>query len=138
MINLRTHNVIDYAIGIVLLICPWVFRFAEIPAARDVFVVLGAGLIVYSLLTNYYYALARWIPLGVHMTMDALAGAALILAPSLFAYRELLSTGQYAVHVILGLGAIGLVAVTRPRTEADKTPAERASIAHEPPPMGQS
>ncbi len=133
MIPLKPHNVLDYVIGALLVISPWLFGFADVLAARNVFLVLGAGLIVYSLLTNYYYAIVRVIPLGVHMTLDSLAGVVLILAPALFGYRDLLTTGQYAVHMIFGIGAIGLVALTRPRTEAAKTPAERAAIAHEMP-----
>ncbi len=133
MIPLKTHNILDYVIGALLIVSPWLFRFAEIDAARNTFLVLGGGLIVYSLLTNYYYSVAHILPLGVHMTLDALAGIVLILAPALFGYRDLLTGGQYAAHIVLGIGAVGLVALTRPRTEAAKTPAERAAIAHDVP-----
>jgi hypothetical protein len=133
MIPLKAHNVLDYIIGAFLIVAPWVFGFAEVAAARNVHLWLGAGLIVYSLATNYYYSLIRVIPLGVHMTLDTLAGIFLILSPALFGYRTLLTDGQYAEHIVLGIGAIGLVALTRPRTEASKTPAERAAISHDVP-----
>lgn len=133
MISLRVHNVLDYVIGALLLVCPWVFGFADVAAARNLFLFGGVALIVYSLLTNYYYSVARVIPLGVHMTFDALLGVLLILAPALFGYRNLITEGQYAVHIVLGIGAVGLVALTRPRTEAAKTPQERSAIAHEVP-----
>lgn len=133
MIPLRIHNVIDYLIGTFLVVAPWMFGFADVPAARTFFLLGGLALVAYSLVTNYYYSVAKLIPLGVHMTLDALIGVAAILAPALFGYRELLSGGQYAVHVLVGVGAIGLVALTKPRTEAAKTPEERAEIAHEVP-----
>ncbi|HEX4926351.1 MAG TPA: hypothetical protein VFV50_19810, partial [Bdellovibrionales bacterium] len=40
-----------------------------------------------------------------------------MVAPSIFGYREFLTGGQYALHFILGIGVIGLVAVTRRKTE---------------------
>lgn len=131
MISLRVHNILDYVVGALLIICPWLFGFAEVAAARHLFVWLGIALISYSLLTNYYYAVTHIIPLGVHMTLDALVGIVLIMGPALFGYRDFITTGQHALHVILGVGALGLVALTRPRTEAAKTPAERAAINHD-------
>lgn len=124
MVRLKTHNILDYVIAAVLVLAPFMFGLADIAPARNTFVVLGVGLALYSLITKYYYSIAKIIPLGVHMTLDCLAGVALILAPSLFNYRELITDGQYAAHIILGLGALGLVAVTRTRTEAAKTPEE--------------
>lgn len=133
MISLRVHNVLDYVIGAILLISPWLFGFAQVEAARNVYIILGAGLITYSLLTNYYFAVARVIPLGLHMVFDFTAGIVLILAPTLIQYRYRISDGQYAVHALLGLGAVALVAFTRPRTENAKSPGERAAIAREAP-----
>jgi hypothetical protein len=133
MIPLRAHNVLDYVIAALLVVSPWVFGFSDVNAARNLFLVGGIALACYSLLTNYYYSALRIIPLGVHMTLDALMGIVLILGPALFGYRPFLTNGQYALHIVLGIGAIGLVALTRPRTEAAKTPLERAAIAHEAP-----
>jgi hypothetical protein len=131
MISLKVHNVLDYIIGAFLVVAPWMFGFADIPAARTLFLFSGLALVAYSLLTNYYYSVAKVVPLGVHMTLDAMIGVVTILAPALFGYRELLTGGQYALHVILGVGAIGLVALTKPRTETAKTPVERAAISHD-------
>lgn len=133
MISLRVHNVIDYIVGVLLIISPWLFGYSEILVARNLFVWGGIALIAYSLFTKYYYAIARVIPLGVHMTLDALLGVVTILAPVLFGYRDLITGGQYAWHVIVGIGAIGLVALTRPRTEGAKTPLERAELSRDVP-----
>ena len=133
MISLRVHNIIDYVVGAFLVVAPWVFGFADVPAARNLFLVGGVLLVAYSLITNYYYSIAKVLPLGAHMTMDAILGVLVILGPALFGYRDFLTNGQYAAHVVLGIGAIGLVALTRPRTEAAKTPAERAAITHDVP-----
>lgn len=120
MIPLRIHNILDYVIGAVLVLSPYVFGFSDVDAARNVFLVLGFGLIGYSLFTNYRYSIAKVIPLGVHMFMDVSAGVVLMLAPYVFGYSDLITGGQLAFHYVMGLGAIGLVALTRPRSESGR------------------
>jgi hypothetical protein len=127
MIPLKIHNVLDYIIGALLIVTPWLFGFGQIPAARSLFLIAGIGLVAYSLLTKYDYSIAKVIPLGVHMILDALIGIVTILAPVMLGYRDLLTGGQYAVHVIWGIGAVGLVALTSPKTEATKTPVQKVS-----------
>jgi hypothetical protein len=130
MIPLKVHNVLDYVIGVALALSPYVFGFSDVTAARNVFLVLGIGLIAYSSITNYYYSVAKIIPLGVHMVLDALAGIVLILSPALFGYRDLITDGQFALHFVMGIGTLGLVALTRTRTEEAKTPVQRMEIRH--------
>lgn len=119
-IPLNTHNVLDYVGGVALILCPAIFGFGAVDAARNLFLVLGFGLIVYSLLTNYRYSIAKLIPLGMHMALDVLAGAMLIAGPWLFGYRAAISGTTMAVHVVLGVGVWGLVAFTHPRSEAER------------------
>lgn len=120
MITLNTHNILDYVIGLTLILCPWAFAFNDVAAATNIFLLLGAGLNIYSLFTNYEYSIAHVIPLGTHMGLDALAGLLLIFSPVLFSYRGLRTPMQEILHYILGVGAIALVAFTRPRTEHER------------------
>ena len=128
MFTLKTHNIIDYVLGAFLLVSPWLFGFDQIVEARVLFLLSGVVLITYSLITNYYFSVARIIPLGVHMTMDAILGVLLILAPALFGYRGLITEAQYVAHALVGVGTVGLVALTKPKSEAAKSPVERISI----------
>ncbi len=112
MIPLKVHNVLDYIIGVVLIATPFLFGFSEIVAARNVFTLSGLFLIAYSLITKYYYSLAKILPVKPHMGLDATLGVVAIASPHLFGYSDLLSGGQYAVHWVLGLGAIGLALLT--------------------------
>ncbi len=133
MISLRTHNVLEYGLGVFLVVCPFLFGFAGIAPAVNVFMISGIALIVYSLLTNYYYSLTRVIPLGTHMTLDAGLGILVILAPALFGYRDVLTDGHYVLHVVIGVSTVGLVALTHTRTETMKSAGERLGIAREAP-----
>jgi hypothetical protein len=118
LINLKNHGIADYVIGAVLVFSPYVFGFDNLAVARNLFLVLGLGLIAYSLLTRYPLSIAKIIPLGVHMTLDVIAGVVLLFAPYVFAYRDSITDFQYALHVIYGVAAIALVAFTRPKSES--------------------
>jgi hypothetical protein len=114
MIPLNTHGILDYVIGAVLVASPYVFGFSQIPEAASVFLALGIGLIAYSLLTRYKYSVLKLVPIPLHMFLDAAIGVFIMLAPSLFAYQALLTTGQYVLHFALGLGTLAFVALTGP------------------------
>ena len=122
MLPLKVHNVLDYVIGALLVLSPYVFGFSGVLEARNVFLVLGYALIAYSLVTKYYYSIAKLIPLPVHMFLDVVVGLVLLLAPSLLGYRTDLSTGAYVWHFVLGLGALGMVTFTRNRAESITNP----------------
>jgi hypothetical protein len=112
MIPLKVHNVLDYVIGVVLIACPYVFGFADVPAGRDLFLVLGIAIIAYSLATRYPYSIFKWIPVNWHMALDVLLGVVLILGSYIFGYTDQITAWQVALHYVLGVGAIILVAMT--------------------------
>ena len=116
MISLKAHNIIDYVIAAALVLVPYLFGFSNINAARNVLGVLGVSLAVYSLMTDYQYSVAKIVPLGVHMVLDVALGIIVMLAPSVFGYSSDLTGGQFGLHFVLGLGAIGLVAFTYPKS----------------------
>lgn len=126
MVPLKIHNILDYVAGVLLLFVPALFGFSEIDAARNLFIFAGVFLIAYSLITKYYYSLLKIIPLGVHMALDVASGVVVMLAPWVLGYRDLLTGGQEIVHYVLGVGVIGLVAMTRSKTESDKIREEPA------------
>jgi len=118
MISLKIHNILDYVAGVALILCPPIFGFSDVMGARNLFLVLGFGLIGYSLITQYRYSIAKIIPIGVHMFLDVMAGLVLMVGPWLFDYRSMITTGQTALHFVLGLGIWALVAFTDKRTTA--------------------
>lgn len=115
-LSTRVHGMIDYATGGLLLIAPWLFGFADGSAAQWVPMVLGASIIVMSLITDYELSLARIIPLGAHLAVDGLGGALLAVSPWLFGFADRI----YWPHLIIGIAEIGvsLITRTRPGTES--------------------
>jgi SPW repeat len=49
----KFHAPLDYIVGVALIAAPWIFQFSENTAASVVPIVLGIGLIAYSLFTDY-------------------------------------------------------------------------------------
>ena len=127
MISLKTHNILDYVIGIVLILSPSIFGFSSVMAARNALVLYGLALIAYSLFTNYYYSVAKIISVRTHMALDATLGVVLLVSPWLIGYSTQLSGGQLTLHFFLGLGAIALATFTdRSMVKMEVLPRERS------------
>ncbi|MDQ1163472.1 hypothetical protein QE422_003840 [Chryseobacterium sp. SORGH_AS 447] len=112
MISSKTHAVLDYVVGILLIAAPWLFGFADNTAATTVPVLLGASTLVYSLFTDYEYGLAKMLPYKAHLTIDFIAGTLLLVSPWLFGFSDRV----YLPHVILGAFELLAVMMSRKST----------------------
>ena len=83
----KFHAPLDYIVGVALIAMPWIFQFSNITAATVVTVVLGSGLIAYSLFTDYELGVWKAAPMAVHNLIDVIAGAVLALSPGCSASR---------------------------------------------------
>ena len=110
----RFHAPLDYIVGAVLIAAPWIFQFSESGAATAVSVVLGVGLIVYSLFTDYELGVWKVAPMAVHNLIDIAAGALLAASPWLFGFADE-TANVWVPHVVVGLAAmfLGLTTVQR-------------------------
>ena len=111
-ISSRTHGYLDYLMGILLIASPWLFNFADGGAETWVPVVLGAGAILYSLLTDYELGMSRTISFRTHLTLDLISGAFLAASPWIFGFADQV----YTPHLILGLLEMGAALMTRKET----------------------
>ena len=76
------HGYFDYIGGIGLIAAPFVFGFFNVGGVAVILpMVLGVGLILYSLLTNYERGIPalKFIPMPVHLILDFVASAACCL-----------------------------------------------------------
>lgn len=108
MISTRTHGIIDYVVGILLILAPFILGFANGGAAMWVPILIGASILVYSLLTRYEMAAARVIPFKTHLALDVGGGLLLLVSPWLFGFADLI----WWPHVVVGLAELGVVAMT--------------------------
>lgn len=119
-ISTRTHGVIDYLMGALLIVAPYILGFADGTAAQWIPQIIGVALIGAALLTDYEYGVMRMIPMPVHLFLDVAAGALLAISPWLFGFADRI----FWPHLILGLLEVGAGLMTR--TAPDTVPATTA------------
>jgi SPW repeat len=103
----RFHAPLDYIVGVVLIAAPWIFQFSEHTAATVVPIVLGVGLIAYSLFTNYELGVWKVAPMAVHNLIDVVAGGFLAASPWIFGFADE-TANVWVPHVVVGLAAVFL------------------------------
>jgi hypothetical protein len=115
MIPSKTHAVIDYMVAVLLLAAPYIFEFANGGPAQIVPMVLGAGIILYSLLTRYELSIAKLIPYRAHLVLDVLGGLVLLASPWIFGFTDEI----WWPHVVVGIAELGVVAMSWGGSEVD-------------------
>jgi hypothetical protein len=108
-LSTRVHGAIDYLTRALLIVSPWLFGFADGGAAQWVPVVLGAGIVLLSLLTAYEWGAVKAVPMPVHLGIDLASGLLLAVLPWLFGFAALV----WLPHVLVGLFEIAVSLVTR-------------------------
>jgi hypothetical protein len=123
----RVHGLLDYAMGALLVVAPWIFGFADDAggAATWVPVVLGLGVIGYSLLTDYELGLARKIPMPTHLMLDLGGGVLLAASPWLFGFAD----EVWVPHLVFGVLEVGAALVTRKHPADERVVERRAGLA---------
>ena len=75
IIPTRMHGMMDYLIGVLLIASPWIFGFAnESGTAKWTFIIVGAVILLTSLMTNYELGVMHVVPMHMHLWADAIAG----------------------------------------------------------------
>ena len=108
----KFHAPLDYIVGAALIASPWIFSFSDTTAPTVVSIVLGIGLIAYSLITNYELGVWKLAPMAVHNLIDVVAGALLAASPWIFGFADE-SANVWAPFVVVGLAAIFLGLTTK-------------------------
>ena len=117
MISPRVHGIMDYLIGLVLLLAPNLLGFAEVGGpAVGIPRVLGVIILLQALITDWPVAVARALPLRAHLMLDYLLGAFLAASPFLFGFNDE-EPNAWVPHVLVGLLILGQAALTRQRAE---------------------
>ncbi len=106
----KLHGLGDYAAAAVLIAAPFILGIKEQSViAHWASVVAGIGLIIYSLLTDYTFSVAKVIPFKAHLVLDSVAGVALIALAILLE----LDVVTRAYLIVIGAGVLLVVAVTQ-------------------------
>jgi SPW repeat len=99
LITTKTHAYLDYIVGVLLLVAPFLFYLSSKNPEGMIFFILGAGLLFYSVLTDYELGMFRIIPMKFHLFLDVLSGIFLATSPWLLGFADRV----YMPHLIIGL-----------------------------------
>jgi SPW repeat len=113
IISTRMHGPVDYIVGILLIVAPWIFNYSNVTGAKWTSIVAGIVVLATAVMTNYEFGLARVIPMHVHLILDAVVGIVLLVAPWIFWYGDQ-DTNVWLPLVLIGLGEIGAAAMSDP------------------------
>ena len=103
------HAIADYAVGLGLIIIAVSVGGSGKAVAAGV--VVGATVLVVSMLTRYPLGVAKVLPFTVHSAGDYLAAALLLIAPFALNFHST-DTGLTAVYVVAGLAVLAVSLVT--------------------------
>jgi hypothetical protein len=121
----KIHGVLDYLVGVALILAPTIFQFASTGGAA-VWVprILGVGLIAYSLVTRYEWGVLKVVSMPYHLVIDAVAAIVLAASPFVFGFSNH-SANVWLPHVVVGITVllVVLVSKTRPGTRSATSPA---------------
>ena len=106
----RVHGMLDYVLGAVLVLAPFVLGFDD-DTATTVSVVAGVAELLVGATTAWGPGLVKLIPPAVHGIVDYIFTAALIVAPFVFGFDG--DGTALAFFLVVGIGGLLLVAATR-------------------------
>ncbi len=117
------HGLLDYMAVTVLLVAPFAFGFADTNVlALYISLILGVGLLVYSLFTDYTYSLSGAISFRIHLLFDALSGSGAIVIPFIFGFEG----AAKIYYIVMGAGVLLVVVLTDSKADAGQF--ETASV----------
>ncbi|MDQ1456825.1 MAG: hypothetical protein QOH28_2445 [Actinomycetota bacterium] len=103
------HAVADYAVGLGLIIIAIAVGGSGKAVAAGV--VVGATVLIVSMLTRYPLGVAKVLPFTVHSAGDYLAAALLLLSPWVLNFHDT-DGGLTAVYVVAGIAVLAVSLVT--------------------------
>jgi len=103
------HAIADYAVGATLIIVA--LAVGGTGAAVATGVVVGAVVLVVSMLTKYPLGVKKVLPFTVHSGGDYLAAALLILAPFVLNFRDS-DAGLAVFYIVAGLAVLAVSLIT--------------------------
>ncbi|HLW19073.1 MAG TPA: SPW repeat protein [Cyclobacteriaceae bacterium] len=113
IIDRKTHGYLDYLVGLLLIVSPWLFGFYEGGSESWVPILLGIGTIIYSMITDYELGITGVIPMKAHLTIDLISGIFLAASPWLFGFSDRI----FWPHLVVGIIEILVTLMTDPGSQ---------------------
>jgi len=109
-IPLSLHGIIEYAAGVLFIIAPLLLDY-DSGAATGVSVAVGVVILVVAATSAFPTGLIPRIPVSVHVTLDFVLAAFLIVSPFIFSFSD--ETEPTAFFLVLGIAHLLITIGTR-------------------------
>lgn len=111
----KVHGALDYIVGLALIFAPMIFGFMDVGGPAVIIpMVLGVGLIVYSLFTKYEWGLVKVLGMPYHLIFDVVASIFLAASPFIFGFYTQ-APNVWVPHVVVGIAVILVVIFSKPQ-----------------------
>jgi hypothetical protein len=109
-LSATSHGVLDYVVGVFLLVSPWLFGFNDVSTAATLnMVVIGILVLGLSLMTDYPLGLLKLVPFPIHGIIEASGAVFLLASPWIVRFSQVVPARNIALAVaILWLGVVAL------------------------------
>ena len=126
-ITSRMHAMLDYPLGVVLILAPWIFGFSDVGGAAVALpIIVGAMAILQSLITDWELSIANIVPLPAHLMLDVAAGLVLAVSPFVFGFSDE-GANAWVPHVVAGVGLIAAGLMTQRTRETRRAGGSRTT-----------
>jgi SPW repeat len=98
-IPLKMHAMLEPFMALLIIASPWIFGFSDVDSATTIAIVVGLVMLVGGAITRWRWALAKVLPLRMHMMTDLALGALLILSPFIFGFSDEGGATRWAIIV---------------------------------------
>ncbi|MFZ1301693.1 MAG: hypothetical protein WAQ27_03945 [Candidatus Microsaccharimonas sp.] len=121
----KVHGALDYIVAVALIFAPWIFGFSAVGGAAVIIpMVLGVGLILYSLFTKYEWGLIKVVGMPYHLIIDVVASLVLIASPFIFGFYNADMWNVWVPHVVVGVAVILVVIFSQTQPSAAELKSE--------------
>jgi hypothetical protein len=102
------HGLLEYAVGILFIVAPFLFGF-DATAATAASVVIGLALLAFTACSDLPTGLVRSITPGVHLTVDVVLAVLMVALPFLLGFTDegaptAWFIGLGVLHLLLSIG----------------------------------
>lgn len=109
-LSAKSHGVLDYATGILLIVSPWLFGFNDVTTATYTMLVVGIIVLALSLMTDYPLGLVKAVSFPAHGKIETVGALFLLASPWIAGFADVEVARNLAI--IVAIAWIGVVALT--------------------------
>ncbi len=110
-IPLTVHGLLEYGLGVLSVLAPFLFGFNDESAPTLVSVLLGAAILVMAVLTDAPTGVSRTLPLASHVVLDYVLVLVFIASPFIFGFSD--RGAALAYFLAVGVGFLLVTVNTR-------------------------